>query len=369
MRKIIHVDMDAFFASVEQRENPSLKGKPIAVGHDGGRGVVCAASYEARPFGVRSAMPMAKAKQLCPQLTVVPCHFSLYKDVSRQVHEIFLEYTDLVEPISIDEAFLDVTVNKPGIDLAQTIAMEIKRKIWERTGLTASAGVSYNKFLAKIASDYRKPNGLCTVHPSKALDFIAGLKIEDFWGVGPKTAEKMHALGISNGLELRQQSLEFLLSHFGKQGAVYYEFARGIDNRPVVVERVRKSVGCEETYLTDIYKPSDIYDAIQGLVIDLRSRIKKSQFQGRTLTVKVKFFDFTQITRSISAEDYIDTSESSLLKAAKTILDGVDYSKDKPIRLLGLSVSNPDLHPAVDHIDPNPNPTIRDLDTYSEFIV
>ncbi len=368
MRKILHIDMDAFFASVEQRENPSLQGKPVAVGYDGNRSVVCTASYEARPYGVRSAMPMVKAKQLCPHLVVVPCHFALYKEVSAQVHQIFREYTDLVEPISIDEAFLDVTVNKPGIELAQTIAREIKQKIWERTGLTASAGISFNKFLAKIASDYRKPNGLFTVHPSRALDFISSLPIEDFWGVGPKTAEKMHSLGIYTGLQLRSQSLEFLSTHFGKQGAVYYEFARGIDNRPVVTERVRKSVGCEETYLTDIYRPLDIAEALQSLVIDLRGRLRKAEFRGRTFTLKVKFFDFSQITRSISADEYFDTSEASLMQAARSLLESTDYSEERPIRLLGLSISNPDQH-ETSPSSPAPIPTIRDLDTYSEFIV
>ncbi len=369
MRKIIHIDMDAFFASVEQRENPALRGKPVAVGYDGNRSVVCTASYEARPYGVRSAMPMVKAKQLCPHLIVVPCNFALYKDVSRQVHQIFREYTDIVEPISIDEAFLDVTVNKPGIDLAQQIAREIKQKIWERTSLTASAGVSYNKFLAKIASDYNKPNGMCTVHPLRALDFIASLPIEDFWGVGPKTAEKMHSLGITNGLQLREQSLEFLTTHFGKQGAVYYEFARGIDNRPVVTERVRKSVGCEETYLTDIYTPLDVAEALQSLVIDLRGRLSKAMFSGRTFTLKVKFFDFEQITRSVSADDAFDTSEANLMQAARALLDGVEYGKDRPIRLLGLSLSNPDLHASESPTASSPYPTIRDLDTYAEFIV
>lgn len=371
MRKIIHIDMDAFFASVEQRENPELRGKPIAVGYDGNRSVVCTASYEARPFGVRSAMPMTKAKHLCPNLIVVPCNFQLYREVSRQVHEIFHEYTDLVEPISIDEAFLDVTINKPGIELAQQIAREIKDKIWQRTQLTASAGVSYNKFLAKIASDYNKPNGMCTVHPARALDFIASLPIEDFWGVGPKTAERMHALGISTGLQLRQQSLDFLTHHFGKQGRVYYDFSRGIDERPVICDRIRKSVGCEETYLKDIYKRIDISDALQSLAIDLRARLRKSQFQGRTFTLKVKFFDFSQVTRSLSVDGYFDVSEKSLLQAAWQLLEDVEYSQERPIRLLGLSISNPDiLHEPHEEAPEDPiAPTIRDLDTYAEFEV
>ena len=237
MRKIIHIDMDAFFASVEQRDNPGLRGKPIAVGFDGPRGVVSTASYEARPFGVHSAMSIAMAKRRCPHLIIVKPHFEQYKAVSHQVDEIFHEYTDLVEPISIDEAFLDVTENKKGIDLAVDIAREIKQKIRERTSLTASAGISYNKFLAKIASDYRKPDGICTVHPDRALDFIAHLPVEDFWGVGPKTAERMHKMGIFNGEQLRSVSLHHLKEVFGKAGGIYYNFARGIDDRPVVTER------------------------------------------------------------------------------------------------------------------------------------
>ena len=224
-RKIIHIDMDAFYASVEQRDNPDLRGKPIAVGHAEERGVVAAASYEARRFGVRSAMSSQKARRLCPQLIFVHGRMEVYKEVSRQIHEIFHEYTDVIEPISLDEAFLDVTENKPGISLAVDIAKEIKQKIRERLHLVASAGVSYNKFLAKIASDYRKPDGLCTIHPDQALDFIARLPIESFWGVGPVTAKRMHALGIHNGVQLRACTLDFLVREFGKVGAVYYDFA------------------------------------------------------------------------------------------------------------------------------------------------
>lgn len=250
-RKIIHIDMDAFYASVEQRDCPELRGKPLAVGHAEERGVVAAASYEARRFGVRSAMSSQKAKRLCPQLVFVPGRMDVYKSVSRQIHEIFHEYTDLIEPLSLDEAFLDVTDNKQGILLAVDIAKEIKKRIREELSLVASAGVSYNKFLAKIASDYRKPDGLCTIHPDQALDFIANLPIESFWGVGPVTAKKMHQLGIHNGLQLRMCSLEMLIRQFGKAGTVYYDFARGIDLRPVEAVRIRKSIGCERTLEKD----------------------------------------------------------------------------------------------------------------------
>ncbi len=266
--------MDAFYASVEQRDNPALRGKPIAVGHAEERGVVAAASYEARRFGVRSAMSSLKAKRLCPQLIFIPGRMEVYKSVSRQIHEIFHEYTDVIEPISLDEAFLDVTENKPGIPLAVDIAKEIKRKMRERLNLVASAGISYNKFLAKIASDYRKPDGLCTIHPAQALDFVARLPIESFWGVGPVTAKKMHTLGIHNGEQLRMQSLEMLTREFGKVGTVYYDFARGIDIRPVEAVRIRKSVGCEHTLEKDISKRSSV-------IIELyHAAVKKRKAMG-----------------------------------------------------------------------------------------
>ena len=250
--------MDAFYASVEQRDNPELRGKPVAVGHAEQRGVVAAASYEARRFGVRSAMSSQKAKRLCPQLIFIPGRMEKYKSVSRQIHEIFHEYTDIIEPISLDEAFLDVTENKLAIPLAVDIAKEIKREIREELNLVASAGVSYNKFLAKIASDYRKPDGLCTIHPDQALEFIARLPIENFWGVGPVTAKKMHALGIHNGEQLRTRSLEMLMREFGKVGSIYYDFARGIDLRPVEAVRIRKSIGCEHTLEKDINQRSSV---------------------------------------------------------------------------------------------------------------
>lgn len=246
-RKIIHIDMDAFYASVEQRDNPELRGKPLAVGHAEERGVVAAASYEARRYGVRSAMSSQKAKRLCPQLIFVHGRMDVYKEVSRRIHEIFHTYTDIIEPLSLDEAFLDVTENKTDIPLAVDIAKEIKKQIREELGLIASAGVSYNKFLAKVASDYRKPDGLCTIHPDQALEFISRLPIESFWGVGPVTARRMHSIGIHSGRELQTCTLEMLTRQFGKAGQLYYDFARGIDLRPVEAVRIRKSVGCEHT--------------------------------------------------------------------------------------------------------------------------
>ena len=338
-RKIIHIDMDAFFASVEQRDNPELRGKPIAVGFDGPRGVVSTASYEARKFGVHSAQSIAQAKQRCPNLIIVPCRHAHYKEVSQQIHHIFQEYTDLIEPISIDEAFLDVTHNKKGMELAVDIAMEIKARIKEETGLTASAGISYCKFLAKVASDYRKPDGICTIHPDKALDFIAQLPVEDFWGVGKKTLKKMHFMGIFNGGDLRKVSEKHLVEVFGKAGHIFYNFARGIDDRPVITYRERKSVGCEQTFLEDIYTKSAVIIELYHTVLELLERIAKSHFEGRTLTLKVKYGDFTQITRSISQEKVLKKKDD-LLPLAKRLLKLVDYSSTRPIRLLGLSVSN-----------------------------
>lgn len=338
-RKIIHIDMDAFFAAVEQRDNPELRGKPVAVGFDGPRGVVSTASYEARKYGVHSAQSIAQAKQRCPNLIIVPCRHDYYAKISHQIHQIFQEYTDLIEPISIDEAFLDVTQNKKGIKLAVDIAKDIKTRIKEATGLTASAGISYCKFLAKVASDYRKPDGICTIHPDKALDFIAQLPVEDFWGVGKKTLQKMHFMGIFNGADLRKVSEEHLLEVFGKAGHIFYDFARGIDERPVITYRERKSVGCEQTFLEDIYLKTAVIIELYHTVLELLERIAKSGFEGRTLTLKVKFADFTQITRSISQEKVLKKKDD-ILPLAKRLLQQVDYSSSHPIRLIGLSVSN-----------------------------
>ena len=338
-RKIIHIDMDAFYASVEQRDNPDLRGRPLAVGHAGERGVVAAASYEARKFGVRSAMSSLKAKRLCPDLVFIPGRMEVYKEVSHQIHEIFHAYTDVIEPLALDEAFLDVTVNKLDIPLAVEIAREIKHRIREELGLVASAGVSYNKFLAKIASDYRKPDGLCTIHPDQALDFIARLPIESFWGVGPVTAKRMHALGIHDGRHLRVWSLEGLTREFGKAGRLYYDFSRGIDLRPVEAVRVRKSIGCERTLERDINSRSAIVIELYHTAVELVNRLTVKNFRGNTLTLKVKFHDFSQITRSVTQEKDLLTMDV-ILPLAKKLLADVSY-EERPIRLLGLSVSNP----------------------------
>lgn len=331
--------MDAFYASVEQHDNPELRGLPIAVGHAGERGVVSAASYEARKYGVRSAMSSLKAMRMCPELIFVPVRIERYKEVSDQIHKIFHEYTDIIEPLALDEAFLDVTTNKQGIPLAIDIAREIKRKIREELGLVASAGISYNKFLAKIASDYRKPDGLCTIHPDQALDFIARLPIESFWGVGPVTTRRMHALGIHNGGDLRAWSLSGLTREFGKAGQLYYEFSRGIDLRPVEAIRVRKSIGCEQTLEHDISTRTAVVVELYHTAEELIRRLKEKNFRGNTLTLKVKFHDFTQITRSITQEKELTTMKT-ILPLAKKLLSDVKYEQH-PIRLLGLSISNP----------------------------
>lgn len=342
--KIIHVDMDQFFAAVEQRDNPELRGKAIAVGHDAERGVVSTASYEARRFGVHSAQSIQVAKHLCPQLIIVEPHFQRYKEVSAQLHEIFHDYTDLIEPISLDEAFLDVTENKRGMELGVEIARKIKQRIRETTGLTASAGVSYCKFLAKIASDWRKPDGLTVIHPDRALDFIAQLKVEKIWGVGQKTAERLHRMGVFTGLDLRNMQLSRLTQEFGKMGQVFYDFSRGIDNRPVVSEWERKSVSCEQTFETDISENAAVTIQLYHTVLELVRRIAKNSFEGRTLTLKVKFFDFQQITRSITAPHVLQTKDD-ILPLAKQLMQSVEYHSH-PIRLIGLGVSNPGSPPA-----------------------
>lgn len=331
--------MDAFYASIEQRDNPELKGKPIAVGRPQERGVVAAASYEARKYGVRSAMSSKKAMELCPELIFVPGRMDVYKSVSAQIHEIFHDYTDVIEPLSIDEAFLDVTENKKNMELAVDIAREIKARIRSELHLIASAGVSYNKFLAKIASDYRKPDGLCTIHPDQALDFIAHLPVESFWGVGKVTAKKMHQLFIHTGKDLRECSLEMLTHYFGKAGRLYYDFARGIDNRPVETLHIRKSVGCEHTLERDITLRSAMIIELYHVATELVERLKRHQFKGNTLTLKIKFNDFSQITRSLSSSETMYTLQSILPKAKK-LMSEVDY-EHHPVRLIGLSVSNP----------------------------
>lgn len=338
-RKIIHIDMDAFYASIEQRDFPEYRGKPIAVGREGARSVVSTASYEARKFGVRSAMPSMSAMRLCPHLIFVEGRMDVYKAVSRQIREIFYRYTDVVEPLSLDEAFLDVTLNKPGIELAVDIARRIKAEIAEELNLTASAGVSYNKFLAKIASDFRKPDGLFTIHPSRAQAFIDQLPIEMFWGVGKATASRMHALSITNGRDLRERDLDFLIRQFGKAGVLYYKCARGIDDRPVEAVRVRKSVGCEHTFPEDVTADAARHRELLQVVRELTKRLERSMFRGNTLTIKVKFPDFTQRTRCMTVTDCLMGYED-ILPLAHQLLDGLETGT-RPFRLLGLSVSNP----------------------------
>lgn len=339
LRKIIHIDMDAFYASVEQRDHPELRGKPIAVGQAEERSVVATASYEARKFGIHSAMSSKMALRMCPQLIFVPGRMEVYKEISKQIHEIFHNYTDKIEPLSLDEAFLDVTENKPQIKLAVDIAKEIKKLIREKLHLVASAGVSYNKFLAKIASDYRKPDGLCTIHPSQAEEFIKHLPIESFWGIGHVTATKMHSLGIHNGAQLQECSVTMLTRQFGKAGLLYYEFARGIDERPVEAVRIRKSVGCEHTLEKDITQKIPVIIELYHVATELVERLQHADFKGNTLTLKIKFYDFNQITRSLTQNKELTTLEI-ILPIAKRLLNEVEYD-NHPIRLIGLSVSNP----------------------------
>ena len=338
-RRIVHVDMDAFYASVEQRDRPELRGRPVAVGHADGRGVVATASYEARRFGVHSAMPSRLAKELCPELVFVEGRLSHYRAVSREIHEIFRRYTDMVEPLSLDEAYLDVTHNKLGLEYGVEAARRIKADIRRELGLVASAGVSYNKFLAKIASDWRKPDGLCTIHPDRAKEFILRLKIEDFWGVGPATARRFHAMGIDDARSLMRMSFAQLTREFGAQGAVLYKFVRGIDNRPVLAERERKSVGCEETYAEDVCGRDAVSAKLDEVLDELLRRLQRHRFEGAVLTLKMRHRDFT--TRTKSETFAMPTADERVLRyAAHALLDDMDLPEDG-VRLLGLTVSQP----------------------------
>lgn len=336
-RKIIHVDMDAFYASVEQRDDPQLRGRPVAVGGRE-RGVVAAASYEARTFGVRSAMPSKTAMRQCPDLIFVKPRFEVYREVSRQIRDIFGRYTPLVEPLSLDEAYLDVTENMQEIVSATQIARQIRAAILAETGLTASAGVSYNKFLAKAASDYRKPDGLTVIPPAYGEAFVAALPIGKFYGVGPVTAAKMQRLGIESGADLRLQSAGFLERHFGKFGAYYYSIARGIDHRCVRPDRVRKSVGSETTFFTDLTARDEIEAAVASIMEDVWRRCEKAGATGRTLTLKIKYADFQQITRSRTSEAPI-AARGDLEQASRDLVKGL-FPLPKSVRLLGLTLSN-----------------------------
>lgn len=335
-RKIIHIDMDAFYASVEQHDNPELRGKPVCVG--GGKyGVVAAASYEARKFGIRSAMPGRMALEKCPHLIVVKPRFQRYKEISQQIRQIFHEYTDLVEPLSLDEAYLDVTENKKGMDSANEIAREIRKKIFETTGLTASAGVSVNKFLAKVASDYNKPNGQKTIHPSKILEFMEELPIEKFYGIGKVTANKMHELHIFTGKDLKEKSLEYLENLFGKSGRYYYNVVRGIHNSEVKPHRIQKSVGVEETFWENLLDEDSVFENLKIICDELETRLNKKEIKGKTITLKIKYKDFSVFTRSRTQEMYY-TDAQDFLRTVKNLWELRPYNR--PIRLLGVSLSN-----------------------------
>ncbi|SHL66545.1 DNA polymerase IV [Flavobacterium xanthum] len=337
IRKIIHVDMDAFYASVEQLDNPALRGKPIAVGGSETRGVVAAASYEARKFGVRSAISGVMAKKNCPELLFIQPRFERYKQISSKIQKIFYEYTDLVEPLSLDEAYLDVTVNKKGNPSATLLAREIRERIFDEVGLTASAGISVNKFVAKIASDYNKPNGQKTVNPDEVVSFLEVLAIRKFHGVGKVTTEKMYQLGIFTGLDLKNKSLDFLEKHFGKSGNFYYNVVRGIHNSEVKSNRITKSVAAEHTF--DVNLSSEIFmmEKLESIANALEKRLKKHTVAGKTITLKIKYSDFSQQTRSKTMPYFI--SDKTLLLEIVSELLYQERMKDS-VRLLGISVSN-----------------------------
>ncbi|SFK58626.1 DNA polymerase IV [Methylocapsa palsarum] len=339
-RKIIHIDMDAFFASVEQRDNPELRGRPVAVGGSRERGVVAAASYEARAFGVRSAMPSVTARRKCPDLIFVKPRFEIYRDASRQLHDIFARYTPLIEPLSLDEAYLDVTDALDGLVSATAIAEEIRAQIHAETNLTASAGVSYNKFLAKLASDHRKPDGLFVITPRVGPQFVETLPVRKFHGVGPATAVKMNRLGIATGLDLKGRSLADLRRHFGKSGSYYYWIARGLDDRPVRADRIRKSVGAENTFFEDLFTFEAAREALQPILDKVWRHGESAGRRGRTITLKVKYADFQQVTRSRTFA--APAAARAELERRSVQLLGQVFPIAKGIRLLGVSLSSLD---------------------------
>lgn len=343
IRKIIHVDMDAFYASVEQRDNPELRGKPVAVGGSSLRGVVAAASYEARAFGVRSAMPSVTASRLCPDLIFVHHRFDVYRAVSTQIRDIFTDYTPLVEPLSLDEAYLDVTDHLWPGQTATQVAREIRARIHQTTRLTASAGVSYNKFLAKLASDQNKPDGLCVITPERGPDFVLDLPVGKFHGIGPATARKMNAMGIMTGADLRAQGLDFLIRRFGKSGQYYWNISRGIDHRQVRPDRIRKSVGAENTYSTDLKTLAEACDALVPLADKVWRHVSRHKLQGRTVTVKVKFSDFKQITRARTLPHAVE-NETEMLALAQDLAASV-LPDPRGARLLGITLSGFDHSP------------------------
>lgn len=328
--------MDAFYASVEQNDHPEWRGKPLCVG-GGTYGVVAAASYEARKYGIRSAMPSRLALQKCPHLIVVKPRFQRYKEISQQIRDIFYEYTDLVEPLSLDEAYLDVTQNKKGIESANKIAKEIRKKIFEKTGLTASAGISINKFLAKVASDYNKPNGQKTIHPSQIIEFMEELPIEKFYGIGKVTANKMHEKHIFTGKDLKEKSLEQLTHWFGKTGSYYYNVVRGNHRSEVKPFRIQKSVGVEETFWKNLLDEDEVFEQLKIISENLERRLMQKNIKGKTLTLKIKYKDFSVFTRSKTQEVYYDKAQD-FYKTALHLWELRPY--DRPVRLLGLSLSN-----------------------------
>lgn len=338
-RKIIHVDMDAFFASVEQLDNPDLRGKPVAVGGGGDRGVVSAASYEARKFGVRSAMSNVLAKQKCPEIIFVKGNYKRYKEISLQIREIFYDYTDLVEPLSLDEAYLDVTQNKVGNPSASLIAKEIRKRILDEIGLTASAGISINKFIAKVASDINKPNGQKTINPEEVIPFLEELPIQKFYGIGKVTASKMYSLGIFNGRDLKEKSLEEMSLLFGKSGTHYYDIVRGIHRSEVKPNRIRKSLGAERTFRENISSEVFMLDKLNTIADELEDRMKNSKTKGKTVTLKIKYSDFTQQTRSKTVEKFIQ-KKADFLPIVKELL--FQEKLKNSVRLLGISFSNLD---------------------------
>lgn len=336
-RKIIHIDMDAFYASVEQMDNPELRGKPIAVGGAENRGVVSAASYEARKFGVRSAISGVLAKKYCPELIFVKPRFDRYKEISKKIHKIFRDYTDLIEPLSLDEAYLDVTQNKKGNPSASLLAQEIRLRIFNEVGITASAGISVNKFVAKIASDYNKPNGQKTVNPDEVISFLEVLPIQKFYGVGKVTTEKMFQLGIFTGLDLKSKSVEFLEKHFGKSGGFYYSVVRGIHNSEVKSNRITKSVAAEYTFDSNLSSEVFMVEKLEKIANELERRLKKHTISGKTITLKIKYSDFSQQTRS-KTMPYFISDKSLILETVKELLYQ-EKMKDS-VRLLGISLSN-----------------------------
>lgn len=342
IRKIIHVDMDAFYASVEQLDQPELRGKPIAVGGGEKRGVVSAASYEARKFGVRSAMSGPQAKRLCPELIFVKPRFDRYQDISQQIRSIFYDYTDLVEPLSLDEAYLDVTENKIQFPSATLIAQEIRSKIYNELQLTASAGISINKFIAKVASDYHKPNGQKTVPPEEVLSFLEQLDIKKFYGVGKVTADKMYQLGIFTGADLKQKSEDYLSTHFGKSGSYYYHVVRGIHNSVVKPNRIRKSLAAERTFRENLSSEIYMMEKLEQITLEVSRRLQKHKVSGKTVTLKIKYSDFTLQTRSKTLPYFVAHSDV-ILETAKELL--YQDTLKNSVRLLGISISNLNTQP------------------------